>query len=298
MTGLAVVIGTAVVSYLISYRRYRRLLLETPVEGIRQHMARWSWAGLLARGPRQEALMEFMIATLRRSRLHRLMAAAYGGAALAIAVNASLLAGSAIHWSAGWIAALQFASLFWPIAMSVIVIPGFRHVLATPIDLRANWIFQISESQCRAEWMAAVERFVIAFAVAPVYVLIAPFSIASLGWAVGGRTLTLQMLLTMGIFELLFYSWQQLPFACSYTPGKRSLMSILAGYLAMLLFVVPALSILIASMAQMKEVFWYAVVALGAAWLWLRARRREGWGESKLQYEDLPAVVTDLGLRG
>jgi hypothetical protein len=298
LDGLGVVVGAAAATYLISYRRYQRLLLETPVEVTTRRVSQWSLARLLARGPRQEALIQFMLATLGRSRLHQLMLAAYGGVALAIALNASLLAGSAISWSAGWLAALQFAALFWPLAMSAIVIPGFRHVLATPIDLKANWIFQVSESQCRAEWMAAVERFVIVFAIAPIYLLIAPVSIASLGWAVGGRTLVLQCLLTMGIFEMLFYSWQQLPFACSYTPGKRTLMSILSGYLAVLLFVVPALSILIAAMAQMKEVFGVAAIALTAGWLWMRARRREGWGESKLLYEDLPAVVVDLGLRG
>jgi hypothetical protein len=235
---------------------------------------------------------------MARSHLHRTMAAAYAGVTVAILLNSSLLASSALKWSAGWLAALQFAALFWPIAMSVIAIPGFRHILATPIELRANWIFQISESQCRKEWMTIVERFVIAFAVAPIYILILPISISSLGLALAARTLTLQWLLTMGIFEMLFYSWQQLPFACSYTPGKRTLTSILGGYIAVLMFVVPALSILIATLAQMREIFFIAAGILTAGWLWLRARRREGWGESKLLYEDLPAVVADLGLRG
>ncbi len=163
------------------------------------------------------------------------MVAAYGGAALAIALNGSLLAGSAIHWSAAG-RHRTCVTVLLPV-MSVIRDSSLAKL--TPIDLRANWIFQVSESQCRAEWMAAVERFVIAVAVAPIFVLIAPVSIESLGWAVGGRTLTLQLLLTMGMFELLFYSWQQLPFACSYTPGKRSLMSVLSGYLAVLMLRFP-----------------------------------------------------------
>ena len=35
----------------------------------------------------------------------------------------------------------------------------------------------------------------------------------------------------------------------------------------------------------------------GGLWIWLRRRRREGWGEAKLIYEEVPAVVTDLGIR-
>ena len=49
------------------------------------------------------------------------------------------------------------------------ILNGFRHVLSIPSELRANWIFQITESQGRAEWMSAVERFVMAYAVAPIY---------------------------------------------------------------------------------------------------------------------------------
>ena len=57
-------------------------------------------------------------------------------------------------------------------------------------------------------------------------------------------------------------------------------------------------SILIATLAQLREIFFVAAVVLTVGWLWLRARRRDGWGESKLIYDDLPAIVSDLGLRG
>jgi hypothetical protein len=40
--------------------------------------------------------------------------------------------------------------------------------------LRANWIFQITESEGLAEWMSAVERFVVAYAVAPIYPILFP----------------------------------------------------------------------------------------------------------------------------
>ena len=71
----------------------------------------------------------------------------------------------------GWSRALQFLVGFWPLACSVVILPGFRHVLSIPVELRANWIFQITESQGRAEWMSAVERFVMAYAIAPIYLI-------------------------------------------------------------------------------------------------------------------------------
>lgn len=33
----------------------------------------------------------------------------------------------------------------------------------------------------------------------------------------------------------------------------------------------------------------------GGLWIWLRRRRRKGWGQAKLIYEDTPRVVTEPG---
>ena len=34
-----------------------------------------------------------------------------------------------------------------------------------------------------------------------------------------------------------------------------------------------------------------------AVWIWARRRRRDGWGEAKLIYEDPREAVTDLGIK-
>ena len=77
--GLVVVL--AIFTYFISYRRYRKLLLEAPVRLARARIWRWSVLKLLARSPRREAVMDFMAKTLARSRTHRLMWLVYLGAA-------------------------------------------------------------------------------------------------------------------------------------------------------------------------------------------------------------------------
>ena len=72
----------------------------------------------------------------------------------------------------------------------------------------------MTESQGRAQWMSAVERFVMVYAILPIYVLLAPAAVMTLGWSVAARMMALQSLVSLTIFELLFYNWQQLPFAC------------------------------------------------------------------------------------
>jgi Na+-transporting NADH:ubiquinone oxidoreductase subunit NqrE len=107
----------------------------------------------------------------------------------------------------------------------------------------------------------------------------------------------LQLLITLSIFELLFHSWQKLPFTCSYVPGQRPLVAIVAGYIAVLCAIMPILSVMIAASSAFAPLFPIYLLNFGAIWFWLRRQRRQGWGESKLLYEDVPAVVTDLGIK-
>jgi hypothetical protein len=194
-------------------------------------------------------------------------------------LNSSLIDGARFVRSQGWSKALKFLVLFWPLACSVVILSGFRHVLSIPAELRADWIFQIIESLGRAEWMSAVERFVMAYAIAHIYLILFPVAGYVLGYAVALRLTILQLLISLSIFEFLFHSWQKLPFTCSYVPGARPLVGILAAYMAVLCTLAPILSV-------------------SSIWFWLRRRRREGWGKARLIYEDSAAVVTDLGIKG
>ena len=65
----------------------------------------------------------------------------------------------------------------------------------------------------------------------------------------------LQVLVSLTTFDLLFYDWQQLPFTCSYVPGKRPLMSLVASWIAVLCVVTPMLTIIISTVARMPELF-------------------------------------------
>ena len=293
--GIAVALSA--VTYLLSYRRYRKLLLESPVRVAISSAWRSRLLRVLAGSPRREAIICFLAQTLVRSRTHRLMWFVYIGAAAAVMLNSSIIDGALFVRSQGWVKALRFLVQFWPLACSVVILSGFRHVLSIPAELRANWIFQITESQGRAEWMSAVERFVMAWAVVPIYLVLVPVAAYVLGWAVACRLAILQLLITLCLFELLFNSWQKLPFTCSYIPGKRPLVAVVGGYIAVLCGIMPILSGMIAASSVFAPLFPFYLVDFAAIWLWLRRQRREGWGEAKLIYEDVPAVVTDLGIK-
>jgi hypothetical protein len=282
---ISILLGVA--AYFISYRRYRALLLETPREAAAA-VRPWSVLNLLTRDPRQAAIIHFMAKTIVRSRTHRLILLAYAGAAAGILINSVLISQAAVHWSASAASTLKFMVYYWPIVASMIIIPGVRHVFRLPAELSANWLFRITESQGRAQWMSAVECVIVVYAILPIYLITAPAAVAVLGWSLAARVLMLQGLASMAMFEALFYSWQQLPFACSYAPGRTPVTTILGKFLAAIFMAAPPLSVLIASFSQLPATFAFLVLLFAIAWLYMRHLRRQGWGESKLIYEDSP----------
>jgi len=296
-----IALAVTVAAYLVSFRRYRQLLVETPVRLASARTWPWSLSRLLARSPRRVAVVEFMAKTLARSRTHRAIWLAYVGGAIAIMLNSSLVDGALFVRAHRVRKALEYVVLFWPLAGSVVLIGGFRHVISIPADLSANWIFRLAESQGRKEWMSAVERFILAYAIAPIYLVLFPVAVHVLGWPIAARMTVLQVLVSLGFFEILFHSWQQLPFTCSYLPGKRPLVAILAMYVGVLCAVVPVISMMIGTAAMaggMLPGLYLAYLAnFGVIWFFARRRRRDGWGEARILHEDLPQVAFDLGIK-
>jgi hypothetical protein len=287
----------AVITYALAYTRYQKLLLEAPEIVASRRAPGWRFLRPLAGGEaRREAILEFLAQTLSRSRMHRLILLAYAGAALGIMLNSALVAGVATRWAGGLPGMLRFICLYWPLGFSFIVLSGFRHVFSLPADLPANWLFRLTESHGRREWMSALERFMIGCVIVPIHTLTLPVAATVLGWPIAARMTALELLVSLTAFEMLFYSWQQLPFTCSYAPGKRTLVEVLGIWLVILVIVVPVLARIIAAMSQLTESFLIFAFIFGAAWLWARRQRLEGWGEAKLIYEDLAESVPQLGI--
>jgi putative ABC transport system permease protein len=293
----AIALLLAIGSYFISYRRYRKLMLETPARIAKRRRFRLSLARILASSPRQEAVIDFMVKTMVRDRTHRMLWFVYIGAAIAVLLNSSLVDGAIFLHANPVNMALQFVVHFWPLACTVVLLNGFRHVLSIPAELHANWVFRMTERLGRADWMTAVERFVITYAIAPIYLVLFPIAGLVLGWPLAIRMTVLQVIVSLSMFEALFQGWQKLPFTCSHIPGDKPLIAVVAKYLALLGAVTPFLSVMVAVTSQMTELFFLFLPVFAGLWLWLRKLRRDGWGETKLIYEDMPAVVSDLGIK-
>ncbi len=285
----------AVLSYLLSYHRYRRLLLEAPP----QRAVRWTRLGswLLERwigDPRQQAAFAFIWKTLARSRNHRLILLAYAGVALGCIMKGTLDTPPPSLRHEGMYGLLL---VLVPLGLSMLATIGLRYVFCLPDSLKANWLFQSLEQEGRTAWLAAVERFVIWVGIAPIFLASFPAAVAVLDWPRAAAVMSLTFLAALLWFELMFRHWRKVPFTCSYLPGKKPILFILARYSVAVPMLGPAAQLILYSSVSVPG-FVALFTFLAAPWLTLRRARKNLWRECALCYEEAPdAAVLTLDLQ-
>lgn len=291
--GLAFFVAGA--TYLLALRRYQELLIENQDNIVHTRSWKRNLLDLIFRDPREQAVIGFIWKVFARSRMHRLVLLAHFAAGLAIVVGTILLASTTNMWP-GWRHILHLAIFSLPMDISFVMLTGVRFSFLLPVELRANWIFQLTESQGRKQWLSAVEHFLVWFVIFPVHFLAFLVAVFVLGWHIAACMVILQVLVSGCGFELLFNGWQRLPFACSYLPGKSQLASVIAWWVFVLGFLVPMLAKIISLISQMTVGYMVGLGILLALFQRLHNVRRDGWGEIGLVYEDRDDVAPDLGI--
>jgi hypothetical protein len=301
--GTAAVLAAAAAalgSYLWSYRRHRIRVLETPVEASQADESGGRWRARIADAvmpdPQEQAVFAFMTKTLARSGHHRLVLTAYAGVAIAIVAGTfvSLALHAAFRGFGVRTFALQQAAVSVPLALSLFLLAGYRYLFRLPVELRANWVFQINEGGNRRWFLSAVERFLMWFGVAPVVAFTLPLEILLLGWQDGLVAAVLSGMTVLILRELLLYQFQKIPFTCSYLPGRRNLVETMVLYGAGVAIYISLLSgILVACLGEPP----FTVTVFGlllAAWAYLRRERMEDAALGKIEFEEQaePAVHT------
>lgn len=284
---LAIAISLALLTYLVSYHRHRALL----VEGIAGRAKdRWGSAlpGWLVPDPRELAVVVFMTQTLASSSYHRMILMGYGGLGFAVLITG--LIGMRHVVDSARVAAAGF--VYYHILALLFLLIGARHLFSFPIELNANWIFQITEGEGRVAWLSAVDRFVLCWGAALMLAAPLPLELRLLGWR-GMAEATLFLALGLLAYEWVFSSWDKLPFTCSHLPGKTPIWMVLAFF--GLLGVVAVLHSILLATLYSGAAFVVVLAVLLAAWKHVHRSRLQDWAELRLKYDEAPDPAV-LGL--
>ena len=240
-----------------------------------------------------EAVRDFTSLTIRRSSIHQLVVAVVFAVGAALAANSLL---DSVHLEGRWLARAILAA---PFALMAGALVGFRTTLLIPTNLRAAWIFRVTEQAgTRPQQLNAVRRGMFVSAVALPTMLGLPVIGGQFGVAKALGLVPITLLIGWAFVEAVCMDWRRIPFTCTFLFAKRP--PVYTLFLVVLIFgwfVFLATTFLFVASSGLRP--WLIVAAVMFTLnLTLRRYRLRTWGRWPLEFEDyLPDGLDALRLR-
>jgi hypothetical protein len=237
---------------------------------------------------RERAVFWFVWRTMSRNRMHRLLLAAYMGAGVAYVVS-----GLAYAVKRGGSQALFRPSADTAaaaIVLSAFLLVGLRGLFPLPVDLRANWAFQLTEVPgARSLYLRGVRKLMFALGIIPVCAISFPIYAALWGWPAALRYLVLAFVIAWILLEALMGGFRKIPFTCSFLPGKANLKARFGAFAMLFVFISLIVSTILASVAREGGRFARALMFFGVLLVVMVLRRRaKEAAPGRFIYEEKP----------
>jgi hypothetical protein len=279
---LGLAMALALATYMVSYRRHRALLVEGSAPPRRDRR----WLGVifdcLMPDARRQAITVFLAKTLAGSSQHRVILMGYGGFGIAILLSGLISMRGFVKPDHVIPARFVYAH----VTLLIFLLIGVRHLFSIPVELKANWAFQITEGEGRRRWLDAVDRFVLFTGAALMLALPLPLEIYLLGWRALAESVMFTAMALL-CYEWIFTAWEKLPFTCSHLPGKTPAW-ILTLQLMGVLGLLPMVNGLLLESLYHPILYVVMLAVLVAIWAHIHGARRADWGEMRLKYEEAP----------
>jgi len=297
--GVAGAIVMIAACYLAIYRRFDQLVLRTSQVSSRPRL--WpAWSRRVSdQQLARQAFARFTTTTIRRSGLHQVVFCSLSAIGVAVAVNSAIGFGTvgtgstpraqaAIAWR------FVEAILEMPLVFFFFSVAAVRTALLLPLDVRANWVFRLTEDPAtKPQLLASVEQSVIWLAIIPYVALTFVVQGVVMGATIAVRVALPTALLGLVLVEWVLRRWHRIPFTCTYIPGKRPLAhSMLLTLAAFVVFINIGGGLIHVSL---DRPFRYVILcgALLSAFVLLRRARLLSSRDVALEFEDtLPDDVT------
>jgi hypothetical protein len=112
-----------------------------------------------------------------------------------------------------------------------------RVIFVLPAELPANWLFQITATGPREDYLGGVRKAMFLMGIAPLAVGFLPVTVAWWGWAVALQHLLFFVVVSWMLAELLMLRFPKIPFTCPYMPGRANMIFLWTAYaLAFMMF--------------------------------------------------------------
>jgi hypothetical protein len=281
-------------------RQMRRAVEQSGISPSRRVLMPWRGiARVLAHGAPERGILVFIGRTLARSRQHRLLLAVYAGMGMAYVF--SQVAYVLYHFQAtryGAVEGRAETALGLPLILLFFLIIGLRVSFSIPMELRANWLFRLTDASSRDAYLGATRKTLVLMALAPVVAIATPIYLTVWPWPRAlGHTAFLAVFGLL-IIELALTGFAKVPFTCSYLPGKANLKIMFGVYWGLLIIVSEIVTdVEQRALRQISGYAWLMGITLAA---WLLAALRGRWARARipaLSFEEQPEpALVGLGL--
>jgi hypothetical protein len=241
--------------------------------------------GLIVRHPASRAGFHFAIATLFRSKTHRLTLAA----AAAVGVAMVLVVLSRTELQPGQLS--QGVLVIQPLLYGSLMV-AFRHLIRVPAELRANWAVQLAWRHHPRAFTAGVRRAAMLTLALPAMIAVLPIVSLAGGFVPAVTHAIVGLAGAAILLEALMLGYEKAPFTCTYVPGTGRVlvpMFVLAFILGASLFARLQLAIL-AGTFTIGGLTLLLIVFAG-----LRVATLRG-GQPAIDFDESPASFHQLGL--
>lgn len=176
--------------------------------------AGWLLRRAVARRQGVRAGFFFALQCLARSAPHR----AAIGVAIAVGLAATLV-NTDLRTSAASSVPLSFLGSQYALLAALVV--AFGHIIRTPADVRANWVFQLAWMGDERPYVTGVKRAALVGLVLPALVALLPLNVNVLGWRLALCHTLNGLLVAAALLELLMLNTRKLPLASTFAPMEN-----------------------------------------------------------------------------
>ncbi len=301
MAGTGAVALVAALTYTLAFtRQMRRTVEQAGITPSRRSLTPWTGiARTLAHRAPEQAILMFIGRTLARSRQHRLLLAIYCGMGMAYVFSQAayvLYRFNPAH--AGAAEGRIQTELAIPLIAVFFLVIGLRVSFSIPIEVRANWLFRLTDAQGRGGYLAATRKTLVLVALAPVVVIAAPCYLAVWPWQRALGHLAFLLVFGLLIIELALAGFAKVPFTCSYLPGRANLKIMFGVYWGLLIIVSEIVTEIEREGLRSGTAYAWVMGITLVAWLGVAVRGRGARAKiPALSFEEQPEpAVADLGL--
>lgn len=262
----------AVATFALGYGRAMRKAVEgAPVRsGAGWRMVWWG-------EPRERAVFLFVARTMARHRGHRLLLAVYVGAGLAWVLSgvATMLENGLTQTSME----PNAVTCVIPLNLAFFLLAGLRVLFALPVDLKANWVFQLTAPGHDAAMARGIRRFLILAGILPLAIVPAPLLAMAWGWQTAAIHTGIYLVETWLLVEIVMRNFHKVPFTCSWMPGQGNLKVKLGVYWILFGGVSSMMGAVEAHALQGKGsgAMWLFGIMMTVGVAWLRWHGRGAW---------------------